>query len=311
MGADALVGRTLGHHAVLDRIGAGGMGVVYRARDTRLDRVVALKVLTCGAFADENRRRRFVQEARAASALNHPNIVTIYEIGTDDGVDFIAMEHVAGGTLADRIARTRVSPDEAVRLAVEICSALAAAHAAGIIHRDLKPSNILLTPEGHAKLVDFGLAKLCTPTESGADTVEALTATGTIVGTPAYVSPEQATGGPVDARSDIFGFGCVLYEMLSGHRAFAGDSAVSIVTSVLRDTPAPVPGLPPAVQRIVERCLRKVPDERYQTVTGLQGDLDSSLRAGAGEPSASSIAVLPFANLGASKEDDVLCEGLA
>jgi TolB-like protein len=311
MGPDALVGRTLGHHLVLDRIGAGGMGVVYRARDTRLDRVVALKVLACGALADEGRRRRFVQEARAASALNHPNIVTIHEISTDEGVDFIAMEHVAGGTLADRIAHTHLPLKEALRLAVEIASALGAAHAAGIIHRDLKPSNILLTPEGHAKLVDFGLAKLCAPTGSGADTVEALTATGTIVGTPAYVSPEQATGGAVDARSDIFSFGCVLYEMLSGHRAFAGDSAVSVVTSVLRDTPAPVSGLPSPVQRIIERCLRKAPDERYQTVASLQGDLDSSLQAGAGEPSVSSIAVLPFANLGGSKEDDVLCEGLA
>ena len=167
MDAVALVGRTLGHHVVLQQIGAGGMGVVYRARDTRLDRVVALKVLPLSALSDESHRRRLVQEARSASALSHPNIVTVYEVGTDDGVDFIAMEHVAGGTLADRIAGATLSLDEVLRLAFQIVGALQAAHAAGIVHRDLKPSNILLTTEGRTKPVDFGLAKLCLPAASG------------------------------------------------------------------------------------------------------------------------------------------------
>jgi TolB-like protein/tetratricopeptide (TPR) repeat protein len=311
MDTAGLVGRTLGHHVVLGQIGAGGMGVVYRARDTRLDRMVALKVLPPGALADESRRRRLVQEARSASALNHPSIVTIYEIGTDDGIDFIAMEHVAGGTLADRLARGPLSPDEARCLAVQIVGALRAAHAAGIVHRDLKPSNVLLTPEGRAKLVDFGLAKLRAPEGSSADTAETLTARGTIVGTPAYLSPEQATGGIADARSDIFSFGCVLYEMLSGRRAFTGDSVVAVLTAVLRDTPAPVPAAPPGLQRVVERCLRKAPEERYQTAASLEEDLESSRAPLAGEPADSSIVVLPFANLGGSKDDDALCEGLA
>jgi serine/threonine-protein kinase len=311
MDAAGLVGRTLGHHVVLEQIGAGGMGVVYRARDTRLDRVVALKVLPRGALSDESRRRRLVQEARSASALSHSNIVTVYEIGVDDGVDFIAMEYVAGGTLADRLAGAPLSPDEVLRLAVQIVGALRAAHAAGIVHRDLKPSNILLTTDGRAKLVDFGLAKLCLPAASGDETADKLTAAGAIVGTPAYVSPEQATGGPVDARSDIFSFGCVLYEMLSGRRAFTGGSAVAIVTAVLRDTPAPLPAAPPTLQRVVARCLRKAAEDRYQTAAGLEEDLEASRAAPADEPSASSIAVLPFANLGGTKDDDVLCEGLA
>lgn len=311
MGVADLAGRTLGHHLLLERIGAGGMGVVYRARDTRLDRVVALKVLPPGALADESRRRRFVQEARAASAISHPHIVTIYEIDSDGDIDFIAMECVTGGTLADRISRERLSVDDTLHLAHEIVDALGAAHAAGIVHRDLKPSNILLTPEGRAKLVDFGLAKLSASSDSGADTVETLTAAGTILGTPSYLSPEQATGGRVDARSDIFSVGCVLYEMLSGQRAFVGDSAVAIVTAVLRDTPTPLAGVPAGLQRVVDRCLRKAPEERYQTTEDLGRDLEACRGAPAADEPASSIAVLPFANLSGSKDEDVLCEGLA
>ena len=218
------------------------------------------------------------------------------------------MEYVAGGTLADRLARAPLSLDEVLRLAVQIVGALQAAHEAGIVHRDLKPSNILLTTEGRAKPVDFGLAKLCAPAASiGRPTTTA----GAIVGTPAYLSPEQATGGAVDARSDIFSFGCVLYEMLSGRRAFPGGSAVAIVTAVLRDTPAPLAAAPPTLQRLVEKCLRKAAEDRYQTAASLEEDLEASRVAPAADPSASSIAVLPFANLGGSKDDDVLCEGLA
>jgi TolB-like protein len=312
MATEALVGTTLGHHAVLEKLGEGGMGVVYKARDLRLGRLVAVKVLPPGAFADDEvRRRRFVQEACTASALNHPNIVTVYEIDRADDLEFIAMEYVPGGTLQELIARGRPPLALAMSLAAQVADALTAAHAAGIVHRDLKPSNIMVSAEGRAKILDFGLAKTSRPALALAETTPTLTAAGTVVGTVAYMSPEQATGRAVDARSDIFSFGCVLYELVSGRRAFDGDSSVDVLAALLRDAPAPVPDIAPGVMRVVNRCLSKDPAARYQSAADLKAALDSSLHADAAAAEPSSLAVMPFANLGGAEDEDYLSEGLA
>jgi serine/threonine protein kinase len=214
-----LSGAKLGRYEITQRIGAGGMGVVYRARDTRLNRDVALKVLPADSVADPERKRRFVQEARAASALNHPNIVSVFDIDEADGVEFITMECLAGKTLAEMVKGKRLPFRNAVGYSIQIADALAAAHASGIVHRDLKPGNVMITAEGRVKVLDFGLAKLRAG-ENASDS----TAAGVVAGTPAYMSPEQAEGKKVDARSDICSFGAVLYEMLSGRPAFARES---------------------------------------------------------------------------------------
>src|SRR5207244_78231 len=216
-----MIGRTFQHYEIVETLGRGGMGVVYKARDTHLDRFVAIKVLPPEKVADADRKRRFVQEAKAASALNHPNIVHIYDIAEADGVQFIAMEYVAGKTLGELIGRKGLRLNEALKYAVQIADALAKAHSAGIIHRDLKPSNIMVTENGLVKVLDFGLAKLAeTATGEFGETATVRapegpnTEEGAIVGTTAYMSPEQAEGKKVDARSDIFSFGSVLYEMI-------------------------------------------------------------------------------------------------
>lgn len=214
-----MIGRSIAHYTIVEKLGEGGMGAVYKARDTHLDRFVALKVLPPEKAADTERKRRFVREAKAASAFNHPNIITIYDIDQDGGADFMVMEYVAGQTLARLIARG-LTPKEAVRYATQIAGALAAAHAVGIIHRDLKPANVMITDAGLVKVLDFGLAKL---TEwSQGEATRTMTAEGMVVGTCAYMAPEQAEARTVDARSDLFSFGAMLYEMLSGRRAFAG-----------------------------------------------------------------------------------------
>ncbi|MBK7930697.1 MAG: PD40 domain-containing protein [Bryobacterales bacterium] len=285
-----MVGRTLSHYEVLEQIGEGGMGVVWLARDTKLGRTVALKVLRPGAPHDKERRRRFAQEARAASALNHPNIITIYEIDSSDGVDFIAMERAQGRPLDEVIGRRGLSTGLALKLAVQVASALEAAHAAGIIHRDLKPANIIVGDNGLAKVLDFGLAKL---TEPGANLVfteisdtdtknesgsPLMTAQGIVLGTAAYMSPEQASGKVLDVRSDIFSFGAVLYEMITGQRAFPGDSAMATMASLVSDEPQPVrqlaPGTPHDLERIVTRCLRKDPARRFQGAADLRVALE-------------------------------------
>jgi eukaryotic-like serine/threonine-protein kinase len=274
--------QSLGRYTILERIGAGGMGIVYRARDPRLKRDVAIKVLSPDAATDGERRARFEQEAQAASALNHPNIATIYEIATDDGTSFIAMEYVPGRTLAEAIPRKGLNLSEALRYAVQIADALARAHGSGIIHRDLKPGNIIVTPDGRVKLLDFGLAKLVQRDDSAAADVTRttgdLTAAGMVVGTTRYMSPEQARARPVDARTDIFSFGAVLYEMIAGRRAFDGDSVLEIATAVVRDNPAPLaeaaPDVPRDLERIVTRCLRKDPDRRFQTAADLKVALE-------------------------------------
>jgi eukaryotic-like serine/threonine-protein kinase len=285
-----MLGRTISHYEILEKLGEGGMGVVYKAKDTHLDRFVAIKVLPPERVTDPERRRRFMQEAKAASALNHPNIITIHDIASESGRDFIAMEYVAGKALNQLISRKGLPLGEALKYGVQIADALAAAHAAGIIHRDLKPGNVMIggTPEraGFVKVLDFGLAKLTDKVEAGErEFTETMrqdaapsTEDGVILGTVAYMSPEQAEGKKVDTRSDIFSFGAVLYEMLTGRRAFQRDSKLSTLTAILREEPKAageiVDGLPGEVERIIARCLRKNPARRFQTMPDLKAALE-------------------------------------
>ncbi|OGD22872.1 MAG: hypothetical protein A2W03_06090 [Candidatus Aminicenantes bacterium RBG_16_63_16] len=276
-----MTGRTIAHYSITEKLGEGGMGVVYKARDERLERFVALKVLPAEVMADPERRRRFEQEAKSASALNHPNIVTIYDIGQADDAHFIAMEYVPGRTLDGLIGQKGLALRDALTYAVQIADGLGRAHAAGIVHRDLKPSNIMVTPDGLVKLLDFGLAKLVEKDEAFPDISVTrtlartpVTEEGKIVGTVAYMSPEQAEGKPVDARSDIFSFGSVFYEMLTGRRAFAGETKASTMAAVIALDPASPSGvstpLPPDVERTVMRCLRKDPQRRWQNMSDLK-----------------------------------------
>jgi serine/threonine protein kinase len=276
-----MIDRTLSHYRILEKLGEGGMGVVYKARDLHLDRNAALKVLPADKVSDPERRRRFVQEAKAASALNHPNIVTIYDIDEADGMHFMAMELVAGKTLDQLIGRKGLPLKDALNYAVQIADALGKAHAAGIVHRDLTPSNIMVTDEGLVKILDFGLAKLMEPAaepDENAPTMTLertpITEEGKILGTVAYMSPEQAEGKPVDARSDIFSFGSVLYEMLTGRRPFTGETSASTLAAILTKDPTPpseISGaLPIEVERAVLRCLRKEPQRRMQTMSDLK-----------------------------------------
>ncbi len=308
--AGSLVGRTIGHHEVLEVLGEGGMGVVYKARDTRLGRTVALKVMRPEWSGDAGFQHRLEREAQTASALNHPNILTIYEIGSEEGLTYIAMEHISGGTLAERLASGPISTEKALRLTAQVADALIAAHAAGVVHRDIKPSNIMLASEDRAKVVDFGIAKLVGATASSDEARTALTASGSIVGSAPYMSPEQAGGRSVDERTDIFSLGAVLYEMLAGHRPFAGAGGAETLAAILRDTPSPIPGAASGVERLVARCLGKDPAERFQSAAELKAAIEACLAVPASSEGAS-IAVLPFANMSGTKEDDYLCEGLA
>jgi Tol biopolymer transport system component/predicted Ser/Thr protein kinase len=287
----SMIGKTLGHYQITEKLGEGGMGVVYKAHDTHLDRFVAIKVLPAEKVADSDRKRRFVQEAKAASALNHPNIIHVYDIDQADDTDFIAMEYVEGRTLAQLIPRRGMQLGEALRHAVQIANALARAHGAGIVHRDLKPSNIMVDEHGLVKVLDFGLAKLVEPEDSNeADSTRTLqpqTQESTIVGTAAYMSPEQAEGKKVDARSDIFSFGSVLYEMVTGRRAFRGASVISTLSAILHLDPKPVAetvaGAPLELQRIIARCLRKGPERRFQSIADVSvvlEELRDDLQAG-------------------------------
>jgi serine/threonine protein kinase len=272
--------RTVSHYELLEKLGEGGMGVVWKGRDTRLERFVAIKFLPPDRTADPERKRRFIQEARAASALNHPRIITIYDIDHAEGADFIVMEYVSGKTLEQLIPAKGMKVPEAVRYAMQIADALAAAHAAGIVHRDLKPANIMVSDSGQVKVLDFGLAKLQEQNSSteveNTRTIKQIVKTeeGTIVGSTCYMSPEQAEGNKVDARSDIFSFGSVLYEMLTGKRAFRGETKMATLAAVLRADPEPLDklaeGVPRELARIVQRCLRKDPEDRAQSMADLR-----------------------------------------
>ena len=255
----------MGHFGLLQKIGEGGMGVVYKARDTRLERVVAIKLLPESRATDAERRSRFIHEAKAASALNHPNIVAIHEVGEQDGRTFMVMEFVDGKQLNELIPRKGMRLTEALRVAVQVADALTAAHAVGIVHRDLKPGNIMVDAQGRVKVLDFGLAKVAAPAVALTADEETRTATlteeGAIVGSVPYMSPEQAEGRPVDARSDIFSFGAVLYEMVTGQRAFRGETRVSTLVAVVEKEPQPVSEtgaeVPPELERLIARCLRR------------------------------------------------------
>ena len=282
-----MVGRTVLHYQLLEKLGAGGMGEIFKAQDTRLNRFVAVKVLSAtGGGGDVERRRRFTQEAQAASALNHPNIITIHDIISDGDTDYMVMEYVSGKTLVDVIPKGGLRAPQVLKYSVQMADALNAAHAVGIIHRDLKPGNIMVTDSGLVKVLDFGLAKLTDRgplSQMGEDTGDdqtrtianaPLTVEGSIIGTVSYMSPEQAQGKKVDTRSDIFSFGVVLYEMTTGVRAFPGDSALSTLSAILRDDVRPLleaaPEAPPQLDMVIQRCLRKNPDERWQTMKDVQ-----------------------------------------
>ena len=321
------------------------MGVVYQARDLQLGRLVAIKVLIPSSSDSPDRRARFIQEARAASSLNHPNIITIHDIVTIEAGDCIVMEMVKGQTLGDMIAAGKIPSVDCLKLAMQIADALSAAHNIGIVHRDLKPANVMVTPEGLAKVLDFGLAKLAD--NEGALGFEASfeesdatmsihtntrprTAEGAIIGTVAYMSPEQAEGRKIDSRSDIFSFGSVLYEMLTGDRAFRGNSGLDTLAAVLRDTPRDLekaaPDTSPEVQAIILRCLRKDADQRYQSMTDVKMAIEQiyfAARSGIMMMSSGvwkrpapakitpSIAVLPFLNLSSDIENEYFSDGLA
>jgi eukaryotic-like serine/threonine-protein kinase len=280
-----MVGKVLAQYQICEKLGEGGMGVVWKARDTHLDRFVALKTLPAEKLADAERKRRSVQEAKAASALNHPNIVHIYDIAEADGIQYISMEYVPGKTLDRLIGRKGLRLNEALKYAVQIADALAQAHAAGIIHRDLKPSNIIAGENGNIKVLDFGLAKLTQPNTSDFDETATMraqdgptTEEGVVLGTVAYMSPEQAEGKKIDARSDIFSFGSMLYEMVTGRQAFHGDSKMSTLSAILKEEPKPVsvliPDVPRDLEKIINRCLRKNPDRRFQHMADIKVALD-------------------------------------
>jgi len=282
-----MIGKTLSHYRVLEEIGRGGVGVVYRALDTTLGREVALKILGPSALREPEQERRFQQEARAAASLAHPAVSVIYEIDEADGATFIAMELVRGRPLSASIGGCPIEPGRALDLSIEVAEGLVEAHAHGVVHRDLKPKNVMLTESGHAKIIDFGLAKLLRPRppfESGADTPPwGDTDPGRILGTAAYMSPEQVRGGEVDARSDLFGFGALLYEMLSGEPAFRRETGVETLHAVLKE-PAPrvlealLGAAGPVLQRVLDRCLAKAPDDRYASATELLADLREARR---------------------------------
>jgi TolB-like protein/predicted Ser/Thr protein kinase len=340
-------GENLGPYQIQEQLGSGGMGAVYRARDTRLERDVALKVILPDRSGDAVSRRRLMDEAKAASALSHPNAVTVYEASTTDGVDFIAMEYVTGETLAAKIERGALPIADVLSVALQLADGLAAAHAAGLIHRDLKPSNIMITPDGRVKILDFGLARRMAPTPAGdASEFATVTAAGILMGTIYYMSPEQARGDEPGPASDIFAYGVVLYEALSGQRPFRGRTQIDLFHEICYLEPLPIasrrPEVPPVLGTIVSAALAKKPEERPASMADIAGSLRAqtaptlpvptkpaararwwaaavaAICAIAGgayyfwpHPKFNSVAVLPFVNATGDRSVDFLVEGLS
>jgi eukaryotic-like serine/threonine-protein kinase len=310
----------LGHYRVLAKLGEGGMGVVYRAHDERLDRDVALKVLPAHTLSDATARARLLREARLASKLNHPHVCTIHDVGEAEGQVFIAMEFVEGQPLSARLAAGALPTEEVLRYGLQVADALAHAHERGVVHRDLKCANVVITPEGRAKVLDFGLARRMDEYELDGVTRSqvSLTAPGMMVGTLAYMAPEQLRGQPADARSDVWALGVMLHEMAAGERPFQGRTSFELSSAILREPPQPLPGhVPPALQAVVAKCLAREPRERYRTAGELRAALEAA-HATPGVPQAStpaspakrSVAVLPFVNLSADPENEFFADGI-
>lgn len=280
-----MLGRSVGQYKFVEKLGAGGMGEIYKAQDTKLNRFVAIKVLPASKSGDPERRKRFLQEAQAASSLNHPSTITIHDVLSDGDTEFMVMEYVMGKTLNDAIPKGGLRVPLALKYALQMADALSAAHGAGIVHRDLKPANVMVTQSSLVKVLDFGLAKLTDRSPMGAigeedETMAAnapLTVEGAIMGTVSYMSPEQAQGKKVDTRSDVFSFGALLYEMVTGLRAFEGETALTTLSAILRDDVKPMadvaPDVPSPLEAVIQRCLKKKEDDRYQSMREVQGAL--------------------------------------
>ncbi len=303
-----MIGKTISHYKILEKIGEGGMGMVYKAEDTKLRRIVALKFLHKEFTKDKDAKDRFVQEAQAAAALDHPNICTVHEIDEVEGQTFIAMAHIKGESLKDKIASGPLKIADVLKIVVQVAEGLQEAHEKGIIHRDIKPANIMLTAKGQAKIMDFGLAKL----SWGVD----LTKTATIMGTVAYMSPEQAKGDKIDHRTDIWSLGAMLYEMLTGERPFKITHDQAVLYAILNEDPVPITeikrNIPRELEKIVKKALEKEPKKRHSDIDAMLSDLKSvgrkSISTGAEKPS---IAVLPFVNMSADPENEYFSDGLS
>jgi eukaryotic-like serine/threonine-protein kinase len=310
------LGTRLGSYEIRAPLGTGGMGEVYRARDTRLERDVAIKVLPQETADDPSSLARFKREAQAIAALQHPNILALYDVGVERATTFAVMELLEGETLRARISDSPVPWRRAVAIGVEIAEGLAAAHAKGVIHRDLKPENVFLTTDGRVKILDFGLAQYRPSGPQQEDTrATIVTEPGTIMGTAAYMSPEQVRGEPTSATSDVFSLGCVLHEMIAGRRAFAGRSSAETMAAILTAQPSPLTDLvgevPPELDRWITHCLEKNPGERFQSARDLAFALRTLLSRAPTHPKAiASLAVLPFSTSGDNPDSEYLGDGI-